>query len=263
MGLLEGRRLLVTGGGSGIGAAVAVAFAGEGARVAVLDRRADAATAVAEQVGGVAVVADVGDGEGVRAAVDEVVAALGGLDGLVINAGIGNLARLVDESDATWDLLIKVNLTGAWHTLRACVAHLQAAAVERGVPSTVVTVSSVSGMRPTFGESPYSVAKAGLIALTASAALELAPDVRVNGVAPGFIDTPLTAPALVDPRAVAAISAGTPLGRPGEASEVADVVVFLSSGRSSYMTGQHLVVDGGSMLPSLQTDALLRGFLGG
>jgi NAD(P)-dependent dehydrogenase (short-subunit alcohol dehydrogenase family) len=254
--LVEGRRALVTGGGSGIGAAVCDRLHREGATVAVLDRRADAAAAVAGRSGGVAVVADVRRAEEVEAAVSEAVATLGGLDLVVCSAGVGALAPLEAYDEALWDRLVDVNLKGTWLTLRATVGHLRAAG-----GGTVVLVGSVSGHRPTRGEVPYSAAKAGVSALAAGAALELGPAIRVNCVSPGFIDTPLTRPALEHPGAEAALAEGTPLGRAGRADEVADAVLYLSSSWSSYVTGHDLVVDGGSLLPGLQTHALLGALL--
>lgn len=255
--LLEGRRAVVTGGGSGIGAAVCEALVREGAAVAVLDRRAEAASTVAERVGGHALVADVREGSAVAAALEEASTVFGGLDLVVCGAGTGALSPVEDYEEKVWDRLLDVNLKGTWLTLRSAVPHLRAAG-----GGTVVTISSVAGRRPTRGEAPYSAAKAGVIALTAGAALELAPDIRVNCVSPGFVDTPLTRPALDAPGGAEAVAVGTPLGRPGRAAEVADAVVFLSSSMSSYVTGHDLVVDGGSLLPSLQTHALLGALLG-
>ena len=253
MGLLEGRRALVTGGASGIGAAICARMAAEGARVLVLDRRAAPARQVAASIpGATALEADVADAEAITAAVDQGAELLGGLDAVVCSAGVGALSPLVDYDEPTWDRLVDVNLKGTWLTIRAAVPHLRSAG-----GGTVVTVASASGVRPTRGEGPYSAAKAGVIALTKGAALELAPDIRVNGISPGFIDTPLTRPALDAPGGPAAVATGAPLGRAGTADEVADVAVFLSSAMSTYVTGHNLVVDGGSLLPSLQTHALL------
>lgn len=258
MGMLAGRRALVTGGGSGIGAACCEQLAEEGAAVAVLDRRADAARDVAGGIpGALAVEADVRDPEALARAVDQAAEVLGGLDAVVCSAGAGALQALVDYDERTWDRIVDVNLKGTWLTLRAAVPHLQAAG-----GGTVVTVASVAGLRPTRGEGPYSAAKAGVVALTANAALELAPAIRVNCVSPGFIDTPLTRPALDAPGGPEAVATGAPLGRPGTAREVADAVVYLTSPLASYVTGHNLVVDGGSLLPSLQTHALLGALLG-
>jgi NAD(P)-dependent dehydrogenase (short-subunit alcohol dehydrogenase family) len=224
-----GRVVLITGGGSGIGAETGRRFAAGGARVAVLDRDAERAAAVAAEIDGLAITAD------------------------VANAGLGRAKGLWDYTDKEWALIVGVNLTGTFNCLRAAIPVM----LERG-GGTVVNVASLTGVRPTMGEGPYSAAKAGVIALTQSAALEAAPTVRVNCVAPGMIRTPLTKMVTDTPEWLAGAEAGTPLGRVGEAREVADVVTFLASDAASYITGQTIVVDGGSILPSLQSDALLR-----
>jgi NAD(P)-dependent dehydrogenase (short-subunit alcohol dehydrogenase family) len=253
-----GRVVLVTGGASGIGAEVCRVFAEGGARVAVLDRDGDAASVVAKEVDGLPIVADVTDAGAVHHAVASIGRELGDLTDLVANAGAGRAKALWDYADKEWDLLIGVNLTGTFNCLRAALPGMR----ERGRGS-IVNVASLTGLRPTMGEAPYSAAKAGVIALTASAALEAAPEVRVNCVAPGMIDTPMTGVVTANPEWRAAAEAGTPLARLGTAREVASVVAFLASDAASYITGQTIVVDGGSVLPSLQSDALLRAISGG
>lgn len=257
-GDLEGRVALVTGGASGIGAEVCRAFASRGARVAVLDRDADGAATVADEVDGLALTADVADAAAVDVAVTRTVDELGGLTDLVANAGVGRAKGFCDYTDREWALIVGVNLTGTFNCMRAALPVMLAAG-----GGSIVNVASLTGVRPTMGEAPYSAAKAGVIALTASGALEAAPTVRVNCVAPGMIDTPLTAMVTDNPQWRAGAEAGTPLGRIGAAREVADVVLFLASGAASYVTGQTIVVDGGSILPSLQSDALLRAISGG
>jgi NAD(P)-dependent dehydrogenase (short-subunit alcohol dehydrogenase family) len=258
VGLLEGRRAVVTGGASGIGAATCRRFADEGARVAVLDVDGEAARAVATAVGGVAVRGDVADGGAVTAGFERAAEALGGLDTVVNNAGTGTVLPLHEYADAEWDRLLAVNLTGVFNGTRAAVPHLRAA----GRTAAIVNVSSLSGLRPTRGEAPYSAAKAGVVALTMSAALEYGPEVRVNCVSPGFIRTPLTEPACADDATRAELEAGTPLGRLGTAEEVAATIAFLCSDLAAYVTGANLVVDGGSALVNAQVDPMLRRFTG-
>ena len=258
MGLLDGQRALVTGGASGIGAATCRRLAEEGAAVAVLDVDADGAATVAAEVDGVALEADVADPTAMAAAVTEARERLGGLSVLVNNAGTGNVMPLHRYPDAEWDRLLDVNLRGTFHGLRAALPLL----AEAPGGGSVVNVASVSGLVPTRGEAPYSAAKAAVVSLTRSAALEYAPSVRVNVVAPGFIDTPLTAFAVAEPTFAGPIAAGTPLGRIGTAEEVADVILFLASPLARYVTGATVVVDGGSMLTNSQVDPFLSQLLG-
>lgn len=252
-GRFEGRKVLVTGGASGIGAATCRLFVEEGADVTVLDRDGRAAEELAGDLDGFAVTCDVRDGDAVRDAVHRSADAMGGLTDVINNAGAGTAKPLLDYTDKEWALLIGVNLTGTFHLIRSAGPIL----LEEGFGS-IVNNASLTGIRPTRGEGPYSAAKAGVINLTQTAAVELAPAVRVNAVAPGMIHTPLTDIVVTNPEWKAAAESGTPLGRVGTAEEVAEVIAFLSSAAASYITGQTIVVDGGSVLPSLQSDALLR-----
>jgi NAD(P)-dependent dehydrogenase (short-subunit alcohol dehydrogenase family) len=261
MGLLDGHRSIITGGASGIGAAAARRFAAQGARVVVLDRDADGAAAVAAEVGGSSVAVDVADIDALGAAVRDAAGRLGGLDDLFANAGVGNLKRLDAYGEKEWDLLVDVNLKGTFACIRAAAPLMQQGYAEHGRTGSIVTMASVSGVRPTRGEAPYSAAKAGVIALTKSAALEYGPALRANCLSPGFIHTPLTGFAATHDVYRPAIDAGTPLGRAGSADEVADVAVFLCSSLASYVTGINLVVDGGSLLPSAQSDPMLHDLL--
>ena len=249
---LDGLGVVVTGGGSGIGAAVCRQLAEAGARVGVLDRRAEAAHAVADEVGGLALVADVGDTAALESALTAADAGLGGLRGLVNNAGIGNLKRFESYTDRDIDLIWKVNVTGVYAGIRAAAPLIRAAG-----GGAVVNVASVSGVRPTRGEAPYSAAKAAVVALTQAAALELGPELRVNCVSPGFVRTPLNEMLAADDAMRHGIEARTPLGRVGTAEDVADLVVFLLGRRAAYLTGQNVVLDGGSVLTSGQMDPVL------
>jgi 3-oxoacyl-[acyl-carrier protein] reductase/meso-butanediol dehydrogenase/(S,S)-butanediol dehydrogenase/diacetyl reductase len=259
MGLLEGGRAVVTGGGSGIGRAVCRRFAEEGATVAVLDIDGDAAKAVAEEVSGIAATVDVTDAESMWRAVDAAVAGLGGLSILVNNAGGSTMAGLAEWDPDEWDRLVRLNLTGVFNGIRAAVPHLLAAD-----GSAVVSTSSISATRPSAGETPYSAAKAGVIALTASAALEYGPVVRFNAVAPGMIRTNLTRPLLDGlPDAVERYVRTTPMARIGEPADVADVVAFLCSPLARFITGQTIVVDGGMTLHGAGVDGLFARFFRG
>jgi NAD(P)-dependent dehydrogenase (short-subunit alcohol dehydrogenase family) len=250
--------VVVTGGASGIGAATCALLAARGARVAVLDRDEAGAVRVADAVGGVAIVADVARSDQVDRAVDEAVAALGGIWGWVNNAGVGNLRPLEDYSDAQIDLIWRVNVTGVFAALRAAVPHLRAHHEVTGRPASVVNVASVSGVRPTRGEAPYAAAKAAVVALTQSAALEWAPAVRVNCVSPGFVRTPLNEMLLGDASTREGLERRTPMGRLGTAEETAELIAFLLGDSTGYLTGQNIVLDGGSTLSSSQMDPVLE-----
>ncbi len=256
MGELDGRVTIITGGASGIGRATAVRFAAEGATVAVLDRDGDAAQRVAAEIGGTGYAVDVRDGDAVSRAVNAVAEATGRVDVLFNNAGAGDLRPLHTVDDKLWHRLIDVNLTGTFNGMRAAVPLM----LEAG-HGAIVNNASVSALTPTRNEAAYSAAKAGVIALTKSGALEYGPHIRVNGVAPGHVRTPLTAAWEQFPDVFEPVAAAIPLQRIGHADEIAEVVLFLSTARSSYITGQTLVVDGGISLPQAGTDIALAELL--
>lgn len=259
MGLLEGRRAIVTGGASGIGRATCRRMAEEGASVAVLDLDGAAAAVVAEEIGGVGLTVDVGDPDGLRAAVDEAVAALGGLSILYNNAGTSAFGRLHEFDPVEWDRVLRVNLTGVYAGFRAAVPHLLASG-----GGAIVSTASISGTRPAAGEGPYAASKAAVAALTASAALEYAPTIRVNAVSPGMIRTSMTAPMFeFFPDQVERFERTTPAGRIGEPEDIADVVIFLCSDLARFVTGQNVVVDGGLTLHGSGVDGLFDRVFGG
>ena len=249
---LAGRRLLVVGGGTrpssepdpplGNGRAICVAAGREGAAVAVADRDLEAAKETVELVRAegaqsAAIEADVSDADACARMVAEATAALGGLDALVLNVGIGLGGGLAGTSARDWDTVFAVNV-------RSHFLVLQAALPELADGGSVVLISSLAGLKPGSRLPAYDASKAAQFGLARHAALEGARrGIRVNTVAPGLIDTPLgrVATAGRPGRGTTRI----PLGRQGEATEVASAVVFLLGPDSSYITGQVLAVDGG------------------
>lgn len=254
MGLLEGRTAVVTGGGSGIGRATCRRIAEEGARVAVLDIDRESGEAVAREIDGLAFGVDVGDPDGLRDAVDAAAHELGGLSIMYNNAGTSAFNRLHEYEPAEWERVLRVNLTGVWAGFRAAVPHLLA-----GGGGSIVSTASISGTRPAAGEGPYASSKAAVAALTASAALEYGPAIRVNAVSPGMIRTTMTAPWFeFMPDQVERFETGTPVARIGEPEDVADVVVFLCSDLARFVTGQKIVVDGGLTLHGSGVDTIFE-----
>ena len=247
--LLEGRVALVTCAGRGIGWATARTLARAGARV-VLNGHSDpealtARAAVLEaETGGhcLAVMADMARPAEIAGLYRTIHAAFGRLDILVGNAGILEDARLGMIADDSLERVMQVNLHAAIRNVQ-----LAARLMRRGQGGAMVLVSSIVGLRGNAGQAVYAASKAGLIGLVLSAAKELGPDrIRVNAVAPGYIETDMIRH--LDAATDAARRAGIPLGRAGQAEEVAEAILFLVSDRAAYVTGQVLGVDGGMVL---------------
>jgi 3-oxoacyl-[acyl-carrier protein] reductase len=246
---LSGRVAVVTGGGSGIGAAIALLFAREGADVAVLDRDEQHARAVAEESGAFggrtrAIAVDVTDGEAVRAAMDRVAEELGGIDVLVSAAGILDETPLLEMSEATFDKVLAVDLRGVFLAARWAAPHM----VERG-GGRIINIASQLGIKGGTGLTHYVAAKAGVIGMTKAMALELAEHhVLVNAIAPGPIVTPLIEGLSEDWKA--AKQAELPIGRFGQAHEVAPTALLLASSPGGDLyTGQTLGPNSGDVMP--------------
>jgi len=245
MGRLDGLRGVVTGGASGIGLAVALAFVREGARVAVLDRSPEPPPDLAGLEDVTYLAADVTDDAGVRAAVTSAAEALGGIDLLVNNAGIGAQGAVTDNDDAEWHRVLDVNVVGTARVSRAAWPHLVASS-----HAAVVNTSSIAATAGLPQRAVYSASKGAVLSLTrAMAADGMADGVRVNAVNPGTADTPWVQRLLEsadDPAAERrALEARQPHGRLVGAEEIAAAVVYLASPAAGSTTGTELAVDGG------------------
>jgi 3-oxoacyl-[acyl-carrier protein] reductase len=238
---------VVTGGGRGIGRAIALRLAQEGANIAVLDINEDNARETAEMIRAlgrqaVAIATDVSDSEAVQAAIARTIETLGDLHILINNAGITRDMLIIKMKDEDWKKVIDINLTSAFLCSKAAVKHLIRKRYGR-----IVNMASVVGLAGQAGQTNYSASKAGLIGFTKSLAREVGSrGITVNAVAPGFIPTALTDVLPEEMRA--ATIAATPLGRLGSVEDIANAVAFLASDEASFITGQVLSVDGGLVM---------------
>jgi NAD(P)-dependent dehydrogenase (short-subunit alcohol dehydrogenase family) len=243
---LEGKTAVVTGGGSGIGRGTAIALAEAGCQLFVLDLSADAAeeTASAIRTSGSIAIAHQGDTTDlaqVAAAAQRFRTEFGAADVLVNNAGVIGQGELLDASLDAWRRTLDINLTG----YLICAREFGRGMIERRSGS-IVHVTSICGIDPSKGSGAYSSSKAAATMLMRQLALELAPHgIRSNAVAPGLVRTPLSEPAYSDSDRLAARERVVPLGRIGSARDIADTILWLASDRSSYITGQQILVDGG------------------
>ncbi len=242
----EDRVVLVTGGASGIGKAVAEAFATEGARVAVADIDEAGAASVAGSIEGVAVAMDVSDPSMVQSGVGEVLAAFGRIDILVNVAGWDRIMPFVDTTEEMWDRVIGINYKGVLATCHAVLPHM----IEQR-SGVIVNTASEAGRSGSSGEAVYSGTKGAVIAFSKAIARESARyGIRVNTVAPGLTDTPLLQGMISDgnDQLIDAIVRATPIRRLGTVEEVAAAILFMASDRASFITGQTLGVGGGLVM---------------
>ncbi|HEU4324213.1 MAG TPA: SDR family oxidoreductase [Roseiflexaceae bacterium] len=244
------RVAIVTGGDSGIGRAIALGLARAGAAVTVnYNRNAEAAEAVrreVEEAGGRALVvqANVAHPDQIQRLIDETVRAFGRLDIMVNNAGMETRSSILDTTEHDFDLVLAVNLKGAFFGTQLAARQL----IKQGGGGRIINISSVHEDWPMPGNTPYCCAKGGVRMLTRTAGVELAPHgITVVGVGPGAVATPINKETLDDPQKKAALEGSIPAGRVAQPEEIADLVVWLASPQSSYVTATTLMIDGGIM----------------
>jgi len=237
---LEGKRIVVTGGTSGIGEATSRRFLAEGARVVALAVGEDEVATAGERVPGLAAIrCDVADAGAVAEAFAQVDASLGGIDVLVANAGISIRKPFLEIEEADWRRVLDVNLTGVFHCAQHAARRMTAA---NG--GTILMTASTNGLTGHPFYADYNASKAGVILLARTMARELAPAVRVNAVCPGYVLTPMQRAEYSD-EMLADVNAGIPLGRHASPDEIAALFAFLASDDGAYFTGAVISVDGG------------------
>ena len=246
--LLDGKIALVTGGSRGIGRAVAIELAKEGAAVAINyagnKAAAEEVQSIITQIGGKAMIiqADVSDEKSAMQMVEEVIAQLGGIDILVNNAGITRDGLFIRMKEEDWNAVINTNLTGIFNCTKVAAKYMMKKRSGR-----IINMSSVSGIMGNAGQTNYAAAKAGVIGFTKSLAREMASrGITVNAVAPGFIATDMTA--AMPEKAQEHVLTSIPLGKMGKPEDIANAVLFLASDKASYITGQVIHVDGGMVM---------------
>jgi len=248
---LKDKRVLITGGARGIGAATAERFMEEGARVAVLDRDDKALQDFARRHPGLsgAINADVSEAKEVARAFEEVEALLCRLDVLINNAGISIRHRFLDITPQEWRQVLDVNLNGVFFVAQEAARRMLA-----GDGGVILNVGSTNGLMGYHYYADYNASKAGVIELSRSMALELAPKVRVNAICPGYILTPMQE-AEYTPEMLHACEQKIPLGRMGRPEDVAALFAFLASDDAAFITGQAFVIDGGEIAGGLASQA--------
>jgi NAD(P)-dependent dehydrogenase (short-subunit alcohol dehydrogenase family) len=243
-----GKRVLLTGGASGIGRATAERLAAEGATVMIGDIAIEGARAVAEAIGGHALAYDSRDPQSAQALAEAAAQAMGGIDVLANIAGVMSWGRLEEIDVGTWERTLDINLTGPFHLIRAALPFLQK------TKGNIVSVASAGGLHPVYGTAAYGVSKAGVIALTKAASLEFARHgIRVNAVAPGGVMTPMHEKSMADggfDQDILAEAAGRNMpkltDRPAcTPEEIAAAIAYLASDEARFATGTVLVIDGG------------------
>jgi meso-butanediol dehydrogenase / (S,S)-butanediol dehydrogenase / diacetyl reductase len=243
---LKTKRVLITGGASGIGAATAARFLEEGSQVCILDRDPKAAESLRHQLPRIseAIIADVTSRAQVEAAFAQAVQAMGAVDVLINNAGISIRHNFLDITPEDWDKVIAVNLTGVFHVAQTAARHMvETYAADRGA-GVILQTASTNGIMGYPHYADYNATKAGVIALTKSMALELAPKVRVCAIAPGYVLTPMQRAEYTDAM-LEEVNQKIPLRRHAKPEEIAALFAFLASDDAAYATGHVYTLDGG------------------
>ncbi len=249
---LENKAAIITGGAQGIGLAVARRFLTDGARVVIADKDEDAGGEAMSMLGELGAVrfihCDVGDRLAVRNLVAGTVDAFDQIDILVNNAGIVQRAGFIELYEVDFDRVIRTNLKGAFLAGQAVAKRMVKQIADGGEPGTIINLSSINAVVAIAEQVPYCVSKGGISQLTKAMALALAPHgIRVNAIGPGSIQTAMLRNVVDDDEARRRILSRTPVGRIGEASEIAAIAAFLASGDASYITGQTIYADGGRL----------------
>ena len=238
---LKNKRVIITGGGSGIGQATAKRFTDEGAKVCIFDINENAMNETKQLIPGLSgtFLVDVADEESVKKGFKDVDALLGGVDILISNAGISVRNLFIDTDFAQWRKVLGINLDGMFLCCKEALVRM-----EKQKSGVILMTASTNGMEGHPFYTDYNVSKAGVILLTRTIALECAPWLRINSICPGYVLTPMQRAEYSD-EALAAVNDGIPMKRHAEPSEVAALFAFLSSDEAKYITGQHIPLDGG------------------
>jgi meso-butanediol dehydrogenase/(S,S)-butanediol dehydrogenase/diacetyl reductase len=244
---LEGKRVVITGGASGIGAATAARFLEEGCTVCILDRDRGACEKIQQQLPGIAAafIADVADLLAVQHAFGNIMLALGGIDAVINNAGISIRHSFLDITSEEWNRVLAVNLTGVFYVAQTVARYMMKAS-----GGVILNTASTNGIMGYPNYADYNASKAGVIELTRSMALELAPKIRVNAVAPGYVLTPMQRAEYSDAM-LEEVNQKIPLHRHAQPEEVAALFAFLASDDAAYLNGHVYVIDGAEIAGGL------------